>query len=53
MSSIGVADATSLIELLSAKLHLTDKGTVNLFYTFKTLLPQDNGLPSVSLLFAE
>ena len=45
-SSIGVADATSLIELLSAKLHLTDEGTVNLFSTFKTLLPQDNGLPS-------
>ena len=45
-SSIGVADATSLIELPSAKLHLTDKGTVNLFSTFKTLLPQDNGLPS-------
>ena len=45
-SSIGVADATSLIELLSAKLHLTDGGTVNLFSTFKTMLPQDNGLPS-------
>ena len=45
-SSIGVADATSLIELLSANLHLTDEGTVNLFSTFKTLLPEDNGLPS-------
>ena len=45
-SSIGVADATSLIELLSSKLHLTDEGTVNLISTFKTLLPEDNGLPS-------
>ena len=45
-SSIGVADATSLIESLSAKLHLTDEGTVNLFSIFKILFPQDNGLQS-------
>ena len=51
--SIGVADATSLIELLSAKLHLTDEGTVNLFSTFKLFYPKIMAFRLVSLSFAE